>query len=226
MFNKKLTPGGFVLSANVLYYTGKKNHSGGGVPFSSEKQPAHVEKLGALRIFKFESGNVNSRWLLFGKLFREAVPLEKHDPCRSFNRIVPRFLGIICPGAPGKQAKMIYFVSSLILSLVVLFAFGIRGIPGAVILGLVAAGADFCWQWLRMKLMQRKGTKWLLIGVFSGFALRILNVLLFLKLAERWLERSELYIFVLFLLIIPVWSIIESQKLKKMGTEDKNGSRS
>lgn len=111
---------------------------------------------------------------------------------------------------------MIFLVLLIIGSFAVLMLTPVQGLGGALILGVDAVGVDLFWQWLRIRLLKKAGTKWLVIGIFGGMVMRAVSVVLFLRFATSWLGMQSLnfFIFVVFLLTIPIWSLIGTYKFK------------
>lgn len=111
---------------------------------------------------------------------------------------------------------MIFLVLLVIGSFAVLMLTPIRGLAGALILGVDAVGVDLFWQWLRISLLKKAEIKWLVVGIFGGMAIRAVSVILFLRFASSWLgmQSFNFFIFVLFLLTIPIWSLIGTYKFK------------
>jgi predicted tellurium resistance membrane protein TerC len=116
---------------------------------------------------------------------------------------------------------MIIMALLLVGSMGLLFFAPVRGLGGAIILGIDAVGVDLLWQWLRIRLLKNTRTSWLLLGIFGGMVIRAISIFLFLKLAAYWLgfQTFNFLIFAIFLLTIPIWSLIGSGKFK---TEKEN----
>jgi LytS/YehU family sensor histidine kinase len=94
------------------------------------------------------------------------------------------------------------FVGIPVLGLLFFFAAGIRGIMGAIILGVSTVSADLLWQWLRLTLDRKLGPKYLLGIVLVGFVMRLVSMIGFLKIAETALKTDEFYLAAAFLLCI------------------------
>lgn len=117
--------------------------------------------------------------------------------------------------------KLILVAFLVITSLVTVFAADIHNYIGAVILGINVVTIDLFWQWLRMKLIGQLKTSNLWWGILGGLVVRVASIYLFMRVGLWWLGNgrinSTFYIFVIFLLTIPVWSIIFSFKFKPEG---------
>ena len=106
----------------------------------------------------------------------------------------------------------------MLASLISLFSFGIRGYGGAIILGLVAAGSDFLWQWLRFKFSNQQRISWVILLIFTGFAIRPLSIFGFLKIAIWWLgyKSPQFNIFIgSLILMILILSLVAAYKMKR-----------
>jgi Na+/proline symporter len=116
---------------------------------------------------------------------------------------------------------LVFLIIILFLSL---FIGNFHGICGAVILGLNAVVLDFLWQWLRVLIIKRAKGNAIFMGILGGMLLRLTSILLFLKFASWWLgnQTFDFYIFVAFLILIPLVNLIEAKKLK-LEIESKNG---
>lgn len=110
-------------------------------------------------------------------------------------------------------ALFILFITS---SLAILFFGNIHGYIGAVILGLDAVLLDIFWQWLRLKIVNKNKTSYLIGGILGGLIVRLVCVFLFIQIGLRWLGEGSNYfmIFAAFLLSIPLWAIIAAHKFK------------
>ncbi len=112
---------------------------------------------------------------------------------------------------------MIFFLLSVIvIPFAITLFFQLRGIGGAVLLGLDMIAVDCLWQWLRFQLFKKYGTQQLLYGILGGFVLRTVTAIFFLKFGAWWLglQSTAFFIMILFLLFIPLISLIEAKKIK------------
>jgi hypothetical protein len=100
------------------------------------------------------------------------------------------------------------FAGIPLLGLLLFFTISIRGIIGAIILGVSAVSADLLWQWLRLTLDRKLGPKYLMGIVLAGFLLRLVSLIAFLKIAETALKTNEFYLMAAILI-----SILFSQKI-------------
>jgi hypothetical protein len=89
-----------------------------------------------------------------------------------------------------------------LLGLLLFFTTGIRGMAGAIILGVSVVSADLLWQWLRLTLDRKFGSKYLPGIVLAGFVMRLASMIGFLKIAESALKTDEFYLAAAFLLCI------------------------
>jgi hypothetical protein len=97
---------------------------------------------------------------------------------------------------------ILIFAGIPIIGLLLYFAVGIRGLAGAIILGVSAVSADLLWQWLRITCDKRLGPKFLMIIILTGFLVRIASLICFLKIAEAGLTTHEVYLTAIILLCI------------------------
>jgi hypothetical protein len=112
---------------------------------------------------------------------------------------------------------MIFFLLGLIIfPFCITMFFQIHGIGGAVLLGLDMIAVDCLWQWLRFQLFKKFGTQQLLYGILGGLILRTITAIFFLKFGAWWLgfQSTAFFIMILFLLFIPLISLIEAKKIK------------
>lgn len=111
----------------------------------------------------------------------------------------------------------------VVASLTFLFAAGIHGYIGAVILGINALLIDLFWQWLRIKLIRKWQTRRIWLVILGGLIIRVLSIYLFIRVGLQWLGNGKVNItvmvFTIFLLTIPIWSVIASFKLKSEGNK-------
>lgn len=117
---------------------------------------------------------------------------------------------------------MIVFVTVLVGILMAVLLIPIHGYAGALMLAMEGIGFDIFWQWLRFKVLARKTKSgndmhgMLLPGFITGFVLRIINMIAFLKLGSWWLSRNEFLSFALFLLTLPLWSKLVAYKFRNL----------
>jgi hypothetical protein len=112
---------------------------------------------------------------------------------------------------------MIYILSIILGTLAIIFLVPLRNEVGALIMGLDAAGIDFCLQWLRIKFSGSDKAKYLGLVIFGGLAARAASVFVFIKAGGWWFgfNTSKFYIFAVCLLaMIPVLSFIVAYKFK------------
>jgi hypothetical protein len=117
--------------------------------------------------------------------------------------------------------KMMIVYTTLLVGIVtVIFTVRIHGCAAAVLLGIATIGFDILWQWLRFTILAHK-TKHqnglnakLLPGIITGFVLRMISIIVFLKLGSWWLTRNEFFYFAIFLLTLPLWSKLAAYKFK------------
>jgi hypothetical protein len=111
------------------------------------------------------------------------------------------------------------FAGIPIVGLLLFFGAGIRGLSGAVILGISAVSADLLWQLLRLTFDRKLGPKYLLGIVLAGFIMRLASMIGFLKIAETTLKTDEFYLAAAFLLCIlfsqKILALVVSQKAEK-----------
>jgi hypothetical protein len=109
---------------------------------------------------------------------------------------------------------MIYVISIIVSSLLIIFLAPLHNEVGAVMMGLDAAGVDFCLQWLRIKFSKSNNLGLL---VFGGLVARAASVFLFIKISSGWFgfNTAKFYLFAVCLLaLIPVLSFIVAYKFK------------
>lgn len=115
---------------------------------------------------------------------------------------------------------MIVFLIVLVGILMTVLLIPIHGYAGALVLAMEGIGFDIFWQWLRFKVLARKTKSghdmrgMLLPGFITGFVLRIINLIAFLKLGSGWLSQSEFLCFALLLLTLPFWSKLVAYKFR------------
>ena len=110
-----------------------------------------------------------------------------------------------------------------VASLTIMFAAGIHGFAGAVILGIDALLVDIFWQWLRIKLVHKWQTGRIWLAIIGGLMIRVSSIYIFIRTGIGWLGNgkinSPVIVFTLCLLTIPIWNVIASFKLKSEGNE-------
>ena len=112
---------------------------------------------------------------------------------------------------------MIWLLLSAIVSFIIMIAAKIHGFAGAVILGLDFVGTDIFLQWLRVRILKKAKFGQLVWGIFGGLLVRIISIIAFLKFGSVWLgglQSVHFFVFVLFLITLPIWSLIGVRKFK------------
>lgn len=92
------------------------------------------------------------------------------------------------------------------------FVFNLRGLTGAIMLGLTVLLIDHYCSWLRI-LMFGNGISIKATAIIGGFLFRIINVALFILVGTQWLTPNSQHVFYWILITIPVWNLLSAYPL-------------
>ena len=118
--------------------------------------------------------------------------------------------------AGTKMTFLLLLIVVVVGSLSGLLGWQIHGYAGAVILGVNTILLDLLWQWLRVKILRKNKTSYLVGGVLGGLVVRVISVFSLIQLALWWLGKMSSYflVFGITLLTIPLWSLLAARKFK------------
>ncbi|NLY75296.1 MAG: hypothetical protein GX075_08320 [Firmicutes bacterium] len=108
---------------------------------------------------------------------------------------------------------MKYLSFLLIGASIALFLLREQGVVGASVLGATVLIVDYWCLRLRFELVRRSRTGFKMFPVMAVFMLRLLNVITFSMIGNRWLAPAAWRLLVLILLSIPIWNLWESSRL-------------
>jgi hypothetical protein len=110
---------------------------------------------------------------------------------------------------------MIY-LGLLVLTILLLIVFlPLKGLGGAIGLGITLLVADFFWQWLRLRLVKKcHYAKELMIILL--FMVRILSILSIVTFGHGWLAHKYYFILTVITLTFPVWTLLGALGLKRV----------
>ncbi|MGE5607340.1 MAG: hypothetical protein ACM3YE_16820 [Bacteroidota bacterium] len=101
-----------------------------------------------------------------------------------------------------------WFIALACLNLGLIFGFALKGITGALLLGLTVLIVDYAGLRLRFGSLRKTGTSLKSYAVIGGFFFRIANLVLFLGVGSQWLIPAAQPFFQGMILTIPVWNLL------------------
>lgn len=105
----------------------------------------------------------------------------------------------------------VFAIAAVITALV--FGFNLRGLTGAIMLGITVLIIDHTCLWLRIRLLRRTGTSINLVAIMAGFIFRIINIAVFLLIGAWWLVPAAHPVLHWILIIMPFWNLLGAVKL-------------
>jgi hypothetical protein len=110
---------------------------------------------------------------------------------------------------------MIYLGLFVLTGLLLIVFLPLKGVGGAIGLGVMLLVVDFFWQWLRLKLFKKcRYAKELMILLL--FLVRILSILSIITFGHGWLAHKFFILFVAIALTFPVWTVLGALGLKRV----------
>lgn len=101
-----------------------------------------------------------------------------------------------------------WFTIVACFNLSLIFGLALKGITGALLLGLTVLIVDYAVLRLRFRSLRKTGTSLNLAAVIGGFFFRIVNLVLFLGVGAYWLVPAVQPLFQGIVLTIPIWSLV------------------
>jgi hypothetical protein len=140
--------------------------------------------------------------------------LVKYEDDGGSFRVIPGIVRNVFISLPGDQEKMIYLGLLVLTSFLMIMFLHLKGLGGAIDLGVTLLAADFFWQVLRLKLFQKyQNVKELTVVLL--FLVRIISILLLIGLGHSWLAHRYFWVLAAFVLTLPVWTILGAYGLKR-----------
>lgn len=104
----------------------------------------------------------------------------------------------------------VLIISAMLTALT--FGLNLRGLTGAIMLGLTVLIIDHYCSWLRILIFgNRLNIK--VTTIIGGFFFRIINVALFILIGTQWLIPNSRRVFYWIVITIPVWNLLSAYRL-------------
>lgn len=103
--------------------------------------------------------------------------------------------------------------ASMIIILGLVFGLNLRGLAGALALGITVLTIDYGCLRLRIRLLRKNGTSLKLFTIVGVFLFRLLNIVVFLMVGSWWLVPATHQLFYWILITIPIWNLLGAFKM-------------
>ncbi len=113
-----------------------------------------------------------------------------------------------------------WFTALAGVNLALVFGFSLKGVTGALILGLTVLITDYTGLGLRFGALRKTGTSLKLAAVIAGFFFRIINLVVFLRAGSWWLIPAAQPLFHGLIITIPVWTLLAAATYRPKGDRE------
>jgi len=105
---------------------------------------------------------------------------------------------------------------TLVMAIIIpfmLFLLKLRGMAGALILGITVLIVDYVCLRLRINLLRSSRTGLKSAAIIGGFLARLINIVGFMLIGGWWLVPTAHWLFCWILITIPLWNLLSAIRL-------------